>query len=332
MDTTSSLSHRLVDDTPNTEVKDIDDKESFTEIAINGETLYSPRAVAGAALSAAHGLAHLARGVDSDYSLGSPDKAAAVLDAAHDIALSLERLVRGASGWLAAAGERGEVTGDFEEAFEKLHAAEDAVKSAPRALGKAADAVRAMTGLLPDAGGIREQASGVAKLLKAKDATIVLEYVQDTPDMLHTWQIQFTLPGDARTFEVDLTDDMVGSVPWTMEEFDVHPGAIVEWVLSHIDDFVFEDAVQQVGQLSADERTLLEHIHRAGRPVEASSFFEGMNAETGERATARQLELFEAYLSLWKRALVRVVVPADGHNADKVMPTGSGEASLASIA
>jgi hypothetical protein len=329
MDTNSPFPYRLVDATPNTEVADVEDQESFTELAVNGKTLYAPRAVAGATLAAAHGLAHLARSVDSDYALGSPEQAAAVLDAAHDIAVSLERLAQGASRWLAAAGDRGEVTGDFEGVFARLHAAQAAVEKVPRTVGEAADGVRAMTGRLPGTWGVRKQAAGVAKLLKERDATIVLEHVQDLPDMLHVWQIQFRLPGDARTFEVFLSSDGFDSVPWPMEDFDVHPGAVVEWVLSHLDAFVFEDAAQQVCELSEDERTLLGHIHRAGRPVEASSFFDAMNTESGERATERQVELFEAYVSLWKRSLIRVVVPANGLDADKMMLTGSGEASLA---
>lgn len=73
MDTNSPLPYRLVDATPDTEVTDIEDQESFTELAVNGKTLYSPRAVAGATLTAAHGLAHLARSADSDYALGSPE-------------------------------------------------------------------------------------------------------------------------------------------------------------------------------------------------------------------------------------------------------------------
>ncbi|SIO86473.1 hypothetical protein [Nocardiopsis sp. JB363] len=326
MDTNSALPYRLVDATPDTEVADIADQESFTELAVNGKTLYSPRAVSGAALAAAHGLAHLARGVDSDYALGSPEQASAVLDAAHDIAVSLERLVQGTSRWLGAAGDRGEVTGDLEETFERLQRAQAAVKAVPRAVGEAADEVRAMAG--SGTWGIRKQAAGVAKLLKERDATLLLEYVQDIPDMLPVWQIQFRLPGDARTFEVTLSDNDFGSLPWPMEDFDVHPGTVAEWVLGHLNEFVFQDAAQQVCELSKDELTLLGHIHRAGRPVEAGSFFEEMNTETGERATERQVELFQTYVSVWKRHLIRAVVPADGSNADKMMLTGSGEASL----
>lgn len=328
MDTNSPSPYRLVTDTPDTEVDDVEDKESFTVLAVDGKTLYAPRAVAGAALTAAHGLAHLARSVDSEYALGSPEQAAAVLDAAHDIVVSLERLVQGAGRWLAAARDRGEVVGDSEEVYPKLHAAQGSLEKATGTVGTAADGVRAMTAAHPGTWGIREQAAGVAKLLQKRDATIVLEHVQDLPEMLRLWQIQFRVPGDARTFEVVLSDTDFGSVPWPMEDFDVHPGAVVEWVLSHLDAFVCEDAPQQVCELTEDERTLLGHLHRAGRPADITSFFDAMNTESGKCATERQLELFGVYLGLWKRFLIRTVVPSNGAEADQMMLTGSGEASL----
>jgi hypothetical protein len=324
MDTNSPLPYRLVDVTPDTEVAEIEDRESFTELAVSGQALYSPQAAAGATLAAAHGLAHVARSVDSDYALGSPEQAAAVLDAAHDIAVSLERLVQGTSRWLAAAGDRGEVAGDFEQAFERMHAVQAAVEKAPQVLGEAADGVRAMTARLPGTWGIREQVAEAAKRLQRRDATILLEHV-DLPDL---GQIQFSLPGDARTFEVAFSNEGLGSLPEPMQGADVHPGAVVEWVLSHLDEFVFEDAEQQACDLSEDERALLGHIHRAGRPVETSAFFTDMNTETGERAVERQVELFGASVSLWQRALIRIVVPANGQEGNKMMLTGSGEASL----
>lgn len=88
------------------------------------------------------------------------------------------------------------------------------------------------------------------------------------------------------------------------------------------------DDTTQACDLTEDERTLLAHIHRTGEPVEASSFFDQMNAETGRRATERQLELFEAYVSLWQRDLILAAVPADGLHADKMVPTEAGKAAL----
>lgn len=303
---------------------DIDDQESFTELAVKGETLHTSRAVAGGSLTAAHGLAHLARAVDSSYALGSPEQAAVVLDAAHDIVVSLERVVQGTRRWLAAAGDRGEVTGHFEQVFGKLRTAQEAVAEVPQVLGEAAEEVRALIGQLPSGWGIQRQAARVAKRLKERGATLLLEYVQDTPNMLQIWQIQFRVPGDGHIFEIVHSDDEFGS----MTDFDVHPGAVVESVLSRLDAFVLEDAPQQIHDLSEDERTLLKHIDGAGSPVEASSFFALMNAETGERATGRQIELFQVYVSLWKRNLILAAVPANGSEADKMVLTGSGQASL----
>lgn len=81
-------------------------------------------------------------------------------------------------------------------------------------------------------------------------------------------------------------------------------------------------------ELTDDELTLLAHIHQAGEPVEANSFFAGMNAETGRRATERQVELYEAYVSLWQRGLVEAAVPADGLHADRMVPTEAGVVAL----
>ncbi|MBB5495797.1 hypothetical protein [Nocardiopsis metallicus] len=81
-------------------------------------------------------------------------------------------------------------------------------------------------------------------------------------------------------------------------------------------------------ELTEDEHALLAHIHRAGEPVEANSFFAGMNTETGRRATERQVKLYEAYVSLWQRDLIESAIPADGLHADRMVPTKAGVAAL----
>ncbi|WP_435108058.1 hypothetical protein [Nocardiopsis synnemataformans] len=85
---------------------------------------------------------------------------------------------------------------------------------------------------------------------------------------------------------------------------------------------------RNTNELTEDERTLLAHIHRAGEPVEASTFFAGMNTETGHRATERQVKLYEAYVSLWQQDLIESAIPADGLHADKMVPTKTGVAAL----
>ncbi|MEU5273295.1 hypothetical protein [Streptomyces hygroscopicus] len=90
--------------------------------------------------------------------------------------------------------------------------------------------------------------------------------------------------------------------------------------------------------LSNDERDLLELVAQAGRPVWMSEYFPVLNpAETGmdenhpghEAWSERQMACYGVSLSLWKRGLVRVVVPADGSRGDLVDPTGEGRAALA---
>lgn len=84
----------------------------------------------------------------------------------------------------------------------------------------------------------------------------------------------------------------------------------------------------QVQELTKDEHALLSHVHSAGRPVQVSHFFERMNTESGEQATARQLELYQVYVGRWKKDLIRVAIPANGREADQMVLTASGEASL----
>ncbi|OKJ92686.1 hypothetical protein AMK26_34565 [Streptomyces sp. CB03234] len=90
--------------------------------------------------------------------------------------------------------------------------------------------------------------------------------------------------------------------------------------------------------LSSDERDLLKLVAQAGRPVWMSEYFPVLNpAEPGmdenhpghEAWTERQMAWYGVSISLWKRGLVRVVVPADGSRGDLVEPTGEGRAALA---
>ncbi|KOU08299.1 hypothetical protein ADK86_04095 [Streptomyces sp. NRRL F-5755] len=90
--------------------------------------------------------------------------------------------------------------------------------------------------------------------------------------------------------------------------------------------------------LSNDERELLKLVVQAGRPVWMSEYFPVLNpAEPGmdeihpghEAWTERQMAWHGVSISLWKRGLVRVVVPADGSRGDLVEPTGEGRAALA---
>ncbi|WP_282698092.1 hypothetical protein [Streptomyces sp. CC208A] len=90
--------------------------------------------------------------------------------------------------------------------------------------------------------------------------------------------------------------------------------------------------------LSNDERELLRLVAQAGRPVWMSEYFPVLNpAEPGmdenhpghEAWTERQMAWYGVSINLWKRGLVRVVVPADGSRGDLVEPTAEGRAALA---
>ncbi|AUA17166.1 hypothetical protein GTZ89_18130 [Streptomyces sp. SID8382] len=90
--------------------------------------------------------------------------------------------------------------------------------------------------------------------------------------------------------------------------------------------------------LSNDERDLLKLVAQAGRPVWMSDYFPVLNpAEPGmdenhpghEAWTERQMAWYGVSISLRKRDLVRVVVPADGSRGDLVEPTDEGRVALA---
>ncbi|MYU17537.1 hypothetical protein GTZ78_44340 [Streptomyces sp. SID8361] len=90
--------------------------------------------------------------------------------------------------------------------------------------------------------------------------------------------------------------------------------------------------------MSNDERDLLKLVAQAGRPVWMSDYFPVLNpAEPGmdenhpghEAWTERQMDWYGVSISLRKRGLVRVVVPADGSRGDLVEPTDEGRVALA---
>ncbi|MFF7335415.1 hypothetical protein [Streptomyces sp. NPDC008150] len=91
--------------------------------------------------------------------------------------------------------------------------------------------------------------------------------------------------------------------------------------------------------LSTDERQLLKLISQAKEPVAPSDFFHtihppnfdanaGEDDPTREAWTELQLGLYGAMLRLHDLGLIRVVVPADGANPDRMEATPQGISAL----
>lgn len=91
--------------------------------------------------------------------------------------------------------------------------------------------------------------------------------------------------------------------------------------------------------LTDDARRLLRLIADSPGPVAASDFFHQVvpplsgGLEDGlpeqEAWAARRIGLYEAYVTLWRRGLVRVVHPANGRRPDLVEVTDAGRNVLA---
>ncbi|ODA69363.1 hypothetical protein APS67_006475 [Streptomyces sp. AVP053U2] len=93
--------------------------------------------------------------------------------------------------------------------------------------------------------------------------------------------------------------------------------------------------------LSTDERDLLQMIADSPKPLVMSDCFPALNpAEPGmdenhpghEAWTERQIAWYGVSAQLWKRELVRVVVPADGSHGDLVEITDAGRGALQAAA
>lgn len=91
--------------------------------------------------------------------------------------------------------------------------------------------------------------------------------------------------------------------------------------------------------LNDDERQLLELFAQQSAPVDAWSLYRTMNPPPADPSDdeddpvheawmERQLELSQVSLTLWRRELVRVAVPADGENADQMEITEEGRTRL----
>ncbi|MFB8777956.1 hypothetical protein [Streptomyces broussonetiae] len=93
--------------------------------------------------------------------------------------------------------------------------------------------------------------------------------------------------------------------------------------------------------LSTDERALLQMIADSPKPLVMSDCFPDLNpAEPGmdenhpghEAWTERQIAWYGVSAQLWKRDLVRVVVPSDGSYGDLVEITDAGRGALRAAA
>lgn len=92
--------------------------------------------------------------------------------------------------------------------------------------------------------------------------------------------------------------------------------------------------------LSADARSILEHVAQATEPVAMSSFFHTIHPPTFDRNAPeddpereewreRQFGLYGASIELHDAGLVEIVHPANGERPDLVTVTAAGRAALA---
>ena len=92
--------------------------------------------------------------------------------------------------------------------------------------------------------------------------------------------------------------------------------------------------------LSADARSILEHVAQASEPVAMSSFFHTIYPPKFEISAPgddpdrvvwqeRQLGLFGAMIELYEADLVKVIHPANGERPDLVVVTDAGREALA---
>ncbi|TFV89921.1 hypothetical protein [Blastococcus sp. CT_GayMR16] len=86
--------------------------------------------------------------------------------------------------------------------------------------------------------------------------------------------------------------------------------------------------------LTDDDRALLEALQSAGGPAGIFDVVITLNrgsegAPRGQEWTARQLELIDTFVDLYRRGLVDEVAPADWHTGDVYALTPHGHAALA---
>ncbi|MEV6179899.1 hypothetical protein [Streptomyces sp. NPDC052015] len=92
--------------------------------------------------------------------------------------------------------------------------------------------------------------------------------------------------------------------------------------------------------LSADARSILEHVAQATEPVAMSSFFHTIHPPTFDDSAPedepareawreRQIGLFGAMVELYEADMVKVVHPANGERPDLVVATDAGRSALA---
>ncbi|MFE1451972.1 hypothetical protein [Streptomyces olivaceoviridis] len=91
--------------------------------------------------------------------------------------------------------------------------------------------------------------------------------------------------------------------------------------------------------LSADARSILQHVAQAPEPVAMSDFFHTIHPPTFDRSapkddpareawTERQLGLYGASIELHDAGFVEIVHPANGERPDLVSATDAGRAAL----
>ncbi|MER7491284.1 hypothetical protein ABT033_01280 [Streptomyces pharetrae] len=92
--------------------------------------------------------------------------------------------------------------------------------------------------------------------------------------------------------------------------------------------------------LSADARSILEHVARASEPVAMSDFFHTIHPPMFDNSVPeddpereawreRQMSLYGAQIELHDAGLVEIVHPANGERPDLVTATEAGRAALA---
>jgi hypothetical protein len=92
--------------------------------------------------------------------------------------------------------------------------------------------------------------------------------------------------------------------------------------------------------LSADARSILDHVAKAEEPVAMSDCFHTVHPPTFDRSAADddpqreawaqlQLGLYRASIDLYEHGLVHIVHQADGTRPDLVVVTDAGRAALA---